>query len=566
MQKVMETFSPFVKRLLTGVEDGYPPSALFAAFDCNAGLTRCCQGTRKEVLDEIIRWIGIEDALNDAPGASMDTWVKSRIFWINGSAGTGKTTIAWTVAEECRERGILGASFFCSRDDGECSNPGLIFTTIAYQLSIFSPLFKDEVSRAVASNPDIYYAGIPYQLQRLIVNPLRSLAGSIPPCVVVLDALDECRGHGITSLVLSSLSRYVKELSPIKFLVTSRPESPTALKDSQNLILHEVRLDVVESDITRYLSSELALTRITPDIQFEWPTMDDIRKLAQLSHGLFIFAATSIRFIEDRNYADVRGQLESLLRNIPSETKDSSPHFYLYRLYTQVLDRAFPSISFATSGRLKMVLGSISLVRQPLSPFALGHLLGLKSSTVRETLANLHSVVIVPDDDTRTIRLHHPSFFDFITSPLRCRNRNFVVDLENQHTLLARACFQAMKGLHQDICRVENPTIMNSEVHGLSTRIKSYIPSHMQYACCHWASHLASALFSDVLVDLIKEFCVERILNWLEVCSLLGELRQALLTLNTAQQTIIVRFLPPYLFGKTLIQGHRNRAGIYPIH
>jgi hypothetical protein len=535
--------------MLICVEDGHPPYALSAAFDCNAGRTRCCQGTRNDVLDQIIDWIEFEDALSDVPDASADSPVKSRIFWINGSAGTGKTTIAYTVAEECRERGILGASFFCSRDDSECSNPALIFTTIAYQLGLFSPLFKAEVSRVMASNPGIGYASIPYQLEQLIVNPLLSLVDSIPSCVVVVDALDECREGGTTSLILSSLSRYIKELSPIKFLVTSRPERhiTTAFKArelrfaSRKLILHEIRLDVVETDITCYLSSKLALTKISHDIQCEWPTIADIRKLAQLSHGLFIFAATSVRFIEDRNYVDARGQLESLLRNTPPETEDSSPHFHLYRLFTQILDCAFPAISFATCGRLRMVLGSITLIRQPLPPVALENLLGLKSSTVRETLVNLHSVVIIPEDDTRTIRLLHPSFFDFITSPLRCRNPKFVVNPETQHTLLARACFRVMKGLRRDICGIGNPTILNNEVDDLSTRIKSNIPSHMQYACRHWASHLANALFSDVLADLMEAFCAENFLNWLEVCSLLGELRNALLSLNAAQMTISVR-------------------------
>jgi hypothetical protein len=551
MRKVTKIFGQSVKAyVFTCVEDGHPPCAWLAGFDSNPDRTRCCEGTRKDILDEIFHWIDIADAPDYVTGTSTDTRINTRIFWINGSAGTGKSTISYTVAEECRKRGILGASFFCSRDDAECSNAGLIITTIAYRLGIFNPSFKAEVSRVVASDPGIGYASIPYQLEQLIVNPLLSLSGSIRSCVVVVDALDECRESGTTSLILSSLSRYANELIPIKFLVTSRPEShiTTAFEvrelrsASQKLILHEVRLDVVEADITRYLSSALARTRISREIRCEWPTMEDVRKLAQLSHGLFIFAATSVRFIEDRNAVDARGQLGSLLRNTPPELEDFSPHSHLYRLYTQVLDHAFPTISFATSGRLRMILGSISLIRQPLSPVALENLLGLKSSTVRETLVNLHSVVIVPDDDIGTIRLLHPSFFDFITSPLHCRNPKFVVNLEIQHTLLARACFHAMKGLQQDICGLRNPSILNNEVDDLSTRIKSNIPSHMQYACLHWASHLAHASFSDILVDLMREFCAEKMLNWLEVCSLLGELRHALLALNTAQQMIAVRY------------------------
>jgi Cytidylate kinase len=106
------------------------------------------------------------------------------IFWINGSAGTGKTTIAYTIAEDCRKHQVLGASFFCSRDDSDCSSPGLIFTTIAYQLGQFSALYRAEVTRALQSNPDIGYSSVPYQLEQLIVNPLRTIRGSFPPCVV----------------------------------------------------------------------------------------------------------------------------------------------------------------------------------------------------------------------------------------------------------------------------------------------------------------------------------------------------------------------------------------------
>ena len=126
-----------------------------------------------------------------------------RIFWINGSAGTGKTTIAYTVAETCRKRGILGASFFCSRDYAERSNPNLIFATVAHQLGLFYPPFRAEVTRVLQLNPDIVYSSVPHQLEELIVKPLHAVGGSFPSCVIVLDALDECKDSGATSIILS---------------------------------------------------------------------------------------------------------------------------------------------------------------------------------------------------------------------------------------------------------------------------------------------------------------------------------------------------------------------------
>ncbi|KAJ7751528.1 hypothetical protein DFH07DRAFT_774773 [Mycena maculata] len=150
------------------------------------------------------------------------------IFWLNGAAGTGKTTIAYTIAQECKNGGILGASFFCSRDDADCSNLRLIFTTIAYQLGLFNPVFGTEVSKVLKATPDIGYTNAQTQLEELIVNPLHMVRDSFTRCVIILDALDD-------SVILSVLARHSEDLSPLIFLVTSRPENHIKMAFSQHL-------------------------------------------------------------------------------------------------------------------------------------------------------------------------------------------------------------------------------------------------------------------------------------------------------------------------------------------
>ena len=62
----------------------------------------CLKGTRKDILWELEHWlIGEQDR---------------RIFWLNGLAGTGKSTIAQTFAEMNFTDGKLGVSFFYSQD------------------------------------------------------------------------------------------------------------------------------------------------------------------------------------------------------------------------------------------------------------------------------------------------------------------------------------------------------------------------------------------------------------------------------------------------------------------
>jgi WD40 repeat protein len=390
---------------------------------------------------------------------------------------------------------------------------------------------------------------VPYQLEELIVKPLHSVRNSFPSCLVILDALDECKDDRVTSIILSSLSRHVTELSPIKFLITSRPEQNItgAFKLSSQLsplsrpiILHEIELGIVQQDIELYLTSSLSQIREAYYLDNCWPSASDTRALAMLSNGLFIFAATSVNFIRDRNYSCPADQLASLLTNAPTVVQSwGSPHRRLDELYAQVLIHAFPHITPPLADRLKIVLGSIILLRDPLSPLALEQLLKLRPATVRQTLVHLHSVVMVPESEIHVIRLLHPSFFDFMTDPSRCRNADFVVDSLAQHTLLVHACLDSMMCLTQDICNIKNPSLLNSEVDDLPSRILKYIPLHVQYACRHWAFHLINASISDVLLDLVKQFCSKCLLYWVEVCSLLGELRKALIGLHGARQFLV---------------------------
>jgi molybdopterin-guanine dinucleotide biosynthesis protein A len=211
------------------------------------------------------------------------------------------------------------------------------------------------------------------------------------------------------------------------------------------------------------------------------------------------------------------------------------------------LTNAFPNISPGLAGRLKITLGSIIFLQDALPLHNLERLLNVNEdqinsspSSLRGTLVHLHSVVIVPEDDEHVIRVLHPSFFDFFTNRNRCRNPRLVVDARAQHTLLAHACLRAMKELKQNPCQIESPTMHNSEVADLPTRISKHIPAHVQYACRHWASHLTNAMVSDSLLEQLKEMCSEHLLHLVEACSLLGELRSLLISLDATQHVLTV--------------------------
>ena len=86
-----------------------------------AGRCSCTAKTREKILADLVAWAA------DAGDMS--------IYWLNGMAGTGKTTIAFTFCQILDNIEVLGASFFCSDLDNDSSNANLIFPTLAYELT-----------------------------------------------------------------------------------------------------------------------------------------------------------------------------------------------------------------------------------------------------------------------------------------------------------------------------------------------------------------------------------------------------------------------------------------------
>jgi len=101
------------------------------------------KGTRGVVLDGIEFW--------------ARDFTKSPIYWLNGLAGTGKSTIAQTITERMFVDGQLGASFFCSWDFEDRRNLQLIFPTLAVQLARKYTEFQSTFISLVESNPGIAY-------------------------------------------------------------------------------------------------------------------------------------------------------------------------------------------------------------------------------------------------------------------------------------------------------------------------------------------------------------------------------------------------------------------------
>jgi hypothetical protein len=505
--------------------------------------TGCLEGTRVDVLRKIHDWIKTD-------GTSL--------FWLNGVAGTGKSTIAHSIAQACDIQGSLGASFFFSRDQQARRETRFLFQTIAFQLGCAHPALKLHIANAL-EDQSILTSNSRRQLQQLILEPVVRIKDSFSsPIVVVLDALDECEEEAAVSHVIQLLTSELKNRNiPLKFFVTSRPEthirfifqSPQTGSNTHQFILHDVESSHVQHDIQAFVQHEL---RRIADIclprpeRNSWPKEDEVNALVRISAGLFIAAATAIRFISPiRGSRDPRPRLKMILDSARTiSVNQPNPFEELDNIYTQVLEHAMcreQVLDPHVLEHFRTILGTIVLAYGRLTASELEGLLQLEE--VKAALAELHSVILVPEGDS-PIRAFHLSFHDYLTDRSRCSNPTFFIDTSARHGEIARLCLERMKrSLKRDICDIRDPTRMNDDIGDLSNRTTEYLPGDLQYACRYWAMHLSQCSSVIFLFDLLRNFIFDSVLHWLEVLSLIGKLGDGLKSLKNARVKLGVSFV-----------------------
>ena len=379
----------------------YVQAALYNSSKREAEHAVTCQPkTRDKILDEVRSWA-------DSP--------TTPVCWLSGPAGTGKTTVAHTIAEEYDERGQLAATFFLWRKTGDRDDINKIVPTLAYQIAEKIPSAKErmekifilkDTSRAPLMDPLSRFS-LKDQLSKLLITTVNPT----DPNLIVIDGLDECSSReGICQLI--ELIR--KNKCPFRFLFTSRPEP-----EFQHCILSDgpgdVRtLSLTESkeSIRKYFVEQLEKVwpkqqRIKDDGPLQWPPTLYLDKLVEKSEGLFVYAATAVRYIGGDGLPQQR--LENVLKS----------HKGLDSLYVQVIEEAKKQDHF------DIVLGGIMYLRYQLKIDDLSRILlplneYLTSPSIRITLRRCHSILVIPDDNSK-IELYHASLRDFLTNDTRSR-------------------------------------------------------------------------------------------------------------------------------------------------
>jgi len=500
------------------------------AFYNEQRISGCMDGTRVQVLRDIESWI-----------MSPLTPV---IFWIAGLAGTGKSSVAWTVCD-CALADInilLGGSFFCSRLtklvaqlDVRCIIPTLV-QTLARQ----SPEFSRALADVLAQDPDVVHKQVKTQAEQLLYKPLSAVADLSTPILFVIDALDECSDErDLTELLEAIVELHGDGNLNVKFLLTSRPEthiltSPISnLHKSEILLLHMIKTAEVNQDIALYVENKFSQSSLAQP----WYSANDVATLAALSDGLFIFASTIIAYV--LNAKSVQGRKTRLRTAMEAVRQSAVAMGPLDTVYEFVITRASDTSRFEPE-ELKLTrktLASILAAREPLSVNTLAKLLQLDADYLRESLQHLHAVVHVPDGDFQPdLRTLHASFGDYLFDRAA---RDVRIPESLGHDVLADGCLIRMS---RDLYFNVSQTLSSYEKN--SPTVSSRIALPLVYACLHWAHHIAAASNPSAFDTIIEEAFIQKFLFWLEVLSVSKNVSVASGLLRIAQSVVSVVLKP----------------------
>ncbi|TFK72009.1 hypothetical protein BDN72DRAFT_793016, partial [Pluteus cervinus] len=472
----------------------------------------CLENTRVSILADIEDW------------AQKD--LKQPVLWLCGPAGTGKSTIAATVALKFEDSKTLGAFHTCRSDDKSLRNPLQLWRNICHMLAVVYKPFGLKVAEVIQSDSYLNSGTgtIHVLFQKLFKQPLAMLdADPLQSLVVVIDALDECGTEEDRVQLITCLLELTKLCSWIKILVTSRNNAE--IQEHLKGCAHQIVLDTAQScdDVETFIRSKF--------INFQLSDAA-ILQLIKAANGLFIWADTAFKCLKESLDCDSTVQL--LLESQGSGS--SGVYKQLYNLYHVVITSGIGNSS-TNLMVFKKVISAMLLVAQPLSVSTLAKLTQCKLNIVEKIVKRLHAVVMISSDET--VRILHPSFAEYLLNEQNHSGRQYWIDNYSGHNILVDRCFDILKKeLKFNMYDIPSSYILNKDVEGLEEQKYNSGLLHVHYAALFWTFHMQECKQMTVKQEeeLLDIFGGPHTLYWMEVLSLHDKIYDALRGIQGIQQ------------------------------
>ncbi|KAK3942456.1 hypothetical protein QBC46DRAFT_426235 [Diplogelasinospora grovesii] len=457
---------------------------------------------------------------------------ESRLLWIKGDPGKGKTMLLCSIIDELEtaDAGLL-TYFFCQGTDSRINNAtavlrGLVYLLVDQQPSLISYVREryDGTGKALFENANAWIA-----LCDIFATILQDL--SVKKAYIIVDALDECIVD--SPLLLDFLVQTSSAHPHVKWIVSSRnwPEIEKQLGrvgEKVKLSL-ELNAESVSIAVSKYIQHKV--DRLATLHKYDGRTRDAVqRHLSSHANDTFLWVALVCQDLDKISRWKVLEKLNAFPQGLDS-------------LYKRMMDQICSSDD---ADLCKKILTTLTVVYQPVTLKELTSLVGIMPEHISDDPESLEEIIGLCGSfltlRQETVYFVHQSAQDFLLA--KGSGAIFPSGTGEAHyAIFSRSLDIMSRTLRRDIYGLGAPGFPIAKV-------KQPDPDPLaqaRYSCIYWVDHLrdwciqADASQNATLRDItaVEKFLREKYLYWLEALSLLEHVPEGVLSmgkLNTVLQ------------------------------
>ena len=514
------------------------------------------EGDKDKLLRDCYAWI-----LEDASFQRWRTQKGSRLLWIKGDPGKGKTMMTMGLIVELSQgpkarlpsrtmskimarlklssQPCLVTYFFCQSTRPELNNAvavlrGVIYLLVTQQDQLLRHVQKryKDVGSKPFEGPNAIYT-----LREILSDILND--PTLPTTYLLIDALDECT-TGLSTLLRIITDDSFARRSRIKWLLTSRnlPEIEHFLQPDAAGI--KVSLEVSADQVSRAVAAfiDFKVQNLATVKRYGAELQAEVEKVLRTkAEGTFLWVSLVCKELQGVEYRRTRNVLWDLPPGLDP-------------LYERMMGQILAQHNVKTAEFCEAVLRAVTVAFRPLRLRELVVVASLPSDefddpqAVVDLVSRCGSFLTISQD---TVSLIHLSAKDY----LMAGNGQHLFDgaaVEEHRRVTCRLLSAMRSSLRRDVCGVER---LGAQTMELTQRVENRILTQIAYACEYWVDHLCasnltpSATPEDILRDggVVDLFLQEKFLYWLEALSLCRSMSKGVVAIEKLWSLVQVSFV-----------------------